>query len=168
MTAYTHVLAGSARDNVIDIFNVVFGDLQRAATHRGQKRRAGELRDYDQAVAAVHTRMRLLLDALDDQAALAEGCSRASAPTRAGIEASLPGLPRSHDRRRRELTEGQDQLRGEISAVELGIGQFVRAKPPPPPTRRPCELADLSPAVRARPTPGSSRSATIGSSLTTA
>ena len=93
MTAYTRVLAGGARDNVIDIFNVVFGDLQRAATHRGQKRRAGELRDYDQAVAAVHTRMRLLLDALDDQAALAEGCLRASAPTRAGIEASLPGLP---------------------------------------------------------------------------
>ena len=72
LTAYTHVLAGSARDDVIDIFDVVFGDLQRAATHRGEKRRAGELRDYDQAVAAVHARMRSLLDALDDQPALAE------------------------------------------------------------------------------------------------
>jgi hypothetical protein len=45
LVAYTHLLAASARDDVIDIFDVVFGDLQRAATHRGQKRRAGELRD---------------------------------------------------------------------------------------------------------------------------
>ena len=66
LVAYTHMLAASARDDVIDIFNVVFGDLQRAATHRGQKRRAGELRDYDQAVAAVHAHVRSLLDALDD------------------------------------------------------------------------------------------------------
>ena len=57
LVAYTHMLAASARDDVIDIFDVVFGDLQRAATHRGQKRRAGELRDYDQAVAAVHAHM---------------------------------------------------------------------------------------------------------------
>ena len=88
LTAYTHVLAGSARDDVIDIFDVVFGDLQRAATHRGQKRRAGELRDYDQAVAAVHTRMRSLLDALDDQAALAEVLESFRAD-RAGIEANM-------------------------------------------------------------------------------
>lgn len=72
LVAYTHMLAASARDDVIDIFNVVFGDLQRAATHRGQKRRAGELRDYDQAVAAVHAQMRSLLDALDDPPALEE------------------------------------------------------------------------------------------------
>ena len=73
---------------MIDIFDVVFGDLQRAATHRGQKRRAGELRDYDQAVAAVHTRMRLLLDALDDQAALPEVLESFRAD-RAGIEANM-------------------------------------------------------------------------------
>jgi TnpA family transposase len=72
LVAYTHLLAASARDDVIDIFDVVFGDLQRAATHRGQKRRAGELRDYDQAVAAVHAQMRSLLDALDDPPALEE------------------------------------------------------------------------------------------------
>jgi hypothetical protein len=48
------------------------GDLQRAATRRGQKRRAGELRDYDQAVTAVHAHMRSLLDALDDPPALEE------------------------------------------------------------------------------------------------
>ena len=72
LVAYTHMLAASARDDVIDIFDVVFGDLQRAATHRGQKRRAGELRDYDQAVAAVHAHMRSLLDALDDPPALEE------------------------------------------------------------------------------------------------
>ncbi len=29
LAAYTHVLAGSARDDVIDIFDVVFGDLQQ-------------------------------------------------------------------------------------------------------------------------------------------
>lgn len=27
---------------LIDIFDVVFGDLQRSATHRGQQRRTGE------------------------------------------------------------------------------------------------------------------------------
>ena len=47
LTAYTHLLTGSARDDVIDIFDVVFGDMQRAATHRGQKRRTKELRDYE-------------------------------------------------------------------------------------------------------------------------
>ena len=52
------------------------------------KRRAGELRDYDQAVAAVHTRMRVLLDALDDQAALAEVLESFRAG-RAGVEANM-------------------------------------------------------------------------------
>jgi TnpA family transposase len=72
LTAYTHLLTGSARDDVIDIFDVVFGDMQRAATHRGQKRRTKELRDYDAAVAAVHARMRCLLDALDNDPALTQ------------------------------------------------------------------------------------------------
>ncbi len=72
LVACTHLLATSARDDVIDIFDVVFGDLQRAATHRGQKRRAGELRDYDRAVAAVHAQMRSLLNALDDPLTLEE------------------------------------------------------------------------------------------------
>ena len=84
LTAYTHVLTGSARDDVIDIFDVVFGDLQRAATHRGEKRRAGELRDYDQAVAAVHARMRWLLDVLDD-----------NPPWRRYWRSSAPGAPGS-------------------------------------------------------------------------
>lgn len=70
LAAYTHVLAGSARDDVIDIFDVVFGDMQRAATHRGEKRRASQLRDYDTAVAAVHARMRSVLDGLDDEPSL--------------------------------------------------------------------------------------------------
>jgi len=70
LLAYTHMLSGSARDDVIDIFDVVFGDLQRAATHRGQKRRTSELRDYDRAVAELHTRMQALLEGLDDPAAL--------------------------------------------------------------------------------------------------
>lgn len=71
LLAYIHVLTASARDDVIDIFDVVFGDLQRAATHRGQKRRVGELRDYDQAVGALHARLHALLEALKDPAALA-------------------------------------------------------------------------------------------------
>jgi len=71
LLAYIHVLTASARDDVIDIFDVVFGDLQRAATHRGQKRRVGELRDYDQAVGALHARLHALLEALEDPAALA-------------------------------------------------------------------------------------------------
>jgi TnpA family transposase len=66
LIAFTHVLTSSARDDVIDIFDVVFGDLQRSATHRGQKRRAGELRAYDEAVGELHARMQGLLDALDD------------------------------------------------------------------------------------------------------
>ncbi|MGH9022414.1 MAG: DUF4158 domain-containing protein, partial [Acidimicrobiia bacterium] len=65
LVAYAHVLRASARDDVIDIFNVVFGDLQRAATNRGKKRRAGELKDYDRAVAELHARMQSVLDALD-------------------------------------------------------------------------------------------------------
>ena len=88
LTAYTHVLTSSARDDVIDIFDVVFGDLQRAATHRGEKRRAGELRDYDQAVAAVHARMRSLLDALDDDPALAAVLEEFRAG-RGGIEENM-------------------------------------------------------------------------------
>ena len=73
---------------MIDIFDVVFGDLQRAATHRGQKRRAGELRDYDRAVAAVHAQMRSLLDALDDPPALEEVLA-ALRVQREGIEANM-------------------------------------------------------------------------------
>ena len=88
LTAYTHLLATSARDDVIDIFDVVFGDLQRAATHRGEKRRAGELRDYDRAVAAVHAHMRSLLDALDDQPALADVLEEFRTE-RAGIEENM-------------------------------------------------------------------------------
>ena len=65
LLAYTHLLTASARDDVIDIFDVVFGDLQRSATHRGQHRRTGELRDYDRAVGEVHARMRRVLDVLD-------------------------------------------------------------------------------------------------------
>lgn len=85
LVAYTHILAGSARDDVIDIFDVVFGDMQRAATHRGEKRRAGQLRDYDGAVAAVHARMRSLLDALDDDASLG-GVLDTFRTERSGIE----------------------------------------------------------------------------------
>ena len=88
LAAYAHVLAGSARDDVIDIFDVVFGDMQRAATHRGQKRHGRELRDYDAAVFEVHARMRCLLDALDDDPALA-GVLEEFRIGRAGIEENM-------------------------------------------------------------------------------
>jgi hypothetical protein len=41
LVVYTHLLTSSARDDVIDIFDVVFGDLQRSATHRGQNAAPG-------------------------------------------------------------------------------------------------------------------------------
>ena len=88
LTACTHVLTGSAPDDVIDILAWVFGDLQRATAHRGEKRRAGELRDYDQAVAAVHARMRSLLDVLDDDPALATVLEEFRTG-RAGIEENM-------------------------------------------------------------------------------
>lgn len=65
------MLTASARDDVIDIFDVVFGDMQRAATNRGQKRRAGEMGDYDRAVGELHSAMASVLDALDDDEAIA-------------------------------------------------------------------------------------------------
>jgi len=71
LVAFTHHLTRSARDDVIDLFDVVFADLQRSATSRGQRRRAGELRDYDRAVAVVHARLKVLLDALDNHNAVA-------------------------------------------------------------------------------------------------
>jgi hypothetical protein len=70
LVAFVHVLNSSARDDVIDIFDVALGDLQRAATNRGQKRRAGELRDYDRAVGDLQAAMQSVLDALDDEAAI--------------------------------------------------------------------------------------------------
>lgn len=93
LTAYTHLLAGSARDDVIDIFDVVFGDMQRAATHRGQKRRARQLRDYDTAVAAVHARMRSVLDALEDAPALT-GVLGELRTDRAAIEGNMDTVAR--------------------------------------------------------------------------
>lgn len=71
LVAFVHVLTTSARDDVIDIFDVVFGDLQRSATNRGRRRRTAELRDYDRAVGELQARMKSLLDALDDDAAVA-------------------------------------------------------------------------------------------------
>jgi TnpA family transposase len=73
LVAFFHQLASSARDDVIDIFDVVFGEMQQAATNRGKKRRAAELRDYDRAVGEVQEKMRSVLDVLDgDEEAIAE------------------------------------------------------------------------------------------------
>lgn len=71
LVAFVHVLSASARDDVVDIFDVVFGHLQRSATNRGQRRRAGELRDYDRAVGELRTTLQSVLDALDDETAMA-------------------------------------------------------------------------------------------------
>jgi hypothetical protein len=73
LVAFFCQLASSARDDVIDIFDVVFGEMQQAAANRGKKRRAAELRDYDRAVGEVQEKMRSVLDVLDgDEEAIAE------------------------------------------------------------------------------------------------
>jgi len=89
LLACTHLLTSSARDDVIDIFDVVFGDLQRSATHRGQQRRAGELRDYDLAVGEVHARMRGVLDVLDAEPVAVAGVLDELRADRAGIEQAM-------------------------------------------------------------------------------
>jgi TnpA family transposase len=89
LLAYTHLLTSSARDDVIDIFDVVFGDLQRSATHRGQQRRAGELRDYDLAVGEVHARMRGVLDILDAEPVAVTGVLDELRADRAEIEQAM-------------------------------------------------------------------------------
>jgi len=89
LLAYTHLLTSSARDDVIDIFDVVFGDLQRAATHRGERRRVGELRDYDCAVGEVHARMRGVLDVLDADLVAVTGVLDELRADRVGIEVAM-------------------------------------------------------------------------------
>lgn len=77
LIAFVHTLARSARDDVMDVFDVAFGDMQRSAKSRGQKRRAAELRDYDRAVGTVHAAMQSILDAIDnDPEALTEALDR--------------------------------------------------------------------------------------------
>jgi len=70
LIAFVHTLTRSARDDVIDVFDVVFGDMQRSAKNRGQRRRVAELRLYDRAVSEVQAAMQTILDALDDRAAI--------------------------------------------------------------------------------------------------
>jgi len=162
LVACTRLLAASARDDVTGIFDVVFGDLQRAATHRGQKRRAGELRDYDQAVAAVHAHMRSLLDALDDPPALEEVLA-ALRVQREGIEANMgtvgalmrpPGDP-FHKRLVAACPQIRRFLPTLIKALELqaidsaapvldachALGQWLAGKPRT--TRRPASEVPL-------------------------
>jgi hypothetical protein len=162
LVAYTRLLAASARDDVIDIFDVVFGDLQRAATHRGQKRRAGELRDYDRAVAAVHAQMRSLLDALDDPPTLEEVLA-ALRVQREGIEANMgtvealmrpPGDP-FHERLVAAYPQIRRFLPALIEALELqaidsaapvlaayhAIGKWLIDKPASPPSTPPATRA---------------------------
>lgn len=52
----------------MDIFDTVFGDMQRSAKHRGEKLRDKDRRDYERAVSEVHAALRTVLDALDDPA----------------------------------------------------------------------------------------------------
>ena len=162
LVAYTQLLTASARDDVIDIFDVVFGDLQRAATHRGQKRRAGELRDYDRAVAAVHAQMRSLLDALDDPLTLEEVLA-ALRVRREGIEANMgtvealmrpPGDP-FHERLVAAYPQIRRFLPALIEALELqaidsaapvldayhALGEWLAGKPRT--TRRPASEVPL-------------------------
>lgn len=70
LVAFAHSLTRSAQDDVVDIFDIVFGDMQRSAKHRGEKLRDKDHRDYDRAVSEVHTALRTVLDALDDPTAI--------------------------------------------------------------------------------------------------
>jgi len=70
LIAFVHTLTRNARDDVIDVFDVVFGDMQRSAKSRGQRRRVAELRLYDRAVSEVQAAMQTILDALDDPASI--------------------------------------------------------------------------------------------------
>lgn len=70
LIAFAHSLTRSARDDVLDIFDVAFGDMQRAARNRGERRRTAELRDYDRAVSEVHAALSSILAALDDPSAV--------------------------------------------------------------------------------------------------
>jgi TnpA family transposase len=70
LVAFAHSLTRSAQDDVVDIFDIVFGDMQRAAKHRGEKLRDKDHRDYDRAVSEVHAALRTVLDALDDPTAI--------------------------------------------------------------------------------------------------
>lgn len=74
---------------MIDIFDVVFGDLQHSATHRGQQRRTGELRGYDRAVGEVHARMRGVLDVLDADPVAVTGVLDELRADRAEIEQAM-------------------------------------------------------------------------------
>jgi len=147
---------------VIDIFDVVFGDLQRAATHRGQKRRTRELRDYDRAVAELHTRMQALLEGLDDPAAL-PGTLDGLRADRAGIDVAMgtvaalmrPPADPFHERLVAAYPQIRRFLPGLIEALDLqatesarpvlaayhALGDWLSDKPRT--THRPAEELDL-------------------------
>jgi hypothetical protein len=173
LLAYTHLHTSSARDDVIDICDMVFGDLQRSATHRGQKRRAGELRDYDFAVGEV------VVDVLDAEPVVVTGVLDELRTDREQVEQATdtvatlmrpPGDP-FHER----LVAAYPQIRRFlpllIEAIELqatdaaqpvltayqALGNWLADKPRHhPPRRRPTTGRDqpgrycpeLSPAVR--------------------
>ena len=72
LIALGETLARSARDDVVDVFDIVFADLQRNARNRGQQRRVAELRTYDRAVAEIHTAISQIFAAIDDRNELDE------------------------------------------------------------------------------------------------
>jgi len=66
LVAFVHALSESARDDVLDVFDRVFGDMQRSAHNRGQQRRVGEMRTYDRAVGEIRTALDQILSVIDD------------------------------------------------------------------------------------------------------
>lgn len=72
LVAFVHTLGESARDDVVDVFDRVFGDMQRSAHNRGQQRRVAELRTYDRAVGEIRTALDQLLSVIDDPDQVAE------------------------------------------------------------------------------------------------
>lgn len=150
LVAFAHSLTRSAQDDVVDIFDVVFGDMQRSARNRGEKRRATDLRDYDRAVGEVHAALRTILDALDDPAAieaalgeirddreqLDDACETVTALMRPPTDPFHDRLVAAYPQIRKFLTGFLDALRFESTESETVVleafeflGDWHRTKP---------------------------------------
>jgi len=126
LVALGESLARSARDDVVDVFDIVFADMQRNAKTRGQKRRVAELRTYDKAVGEIHIAIGQLLHALDDRDQLDEVIDsfRADQQRLVAAMATVEDLMRSpsdpyHDRLIASYSQIRRFLPGLIAAIDF-------------------------------------------------